>query len=106
MILGLFLLTDFIVYTLSLSSRSPHPHLHTPHTTREPHKPSVCLVSAVDYNQLAVFLLANLLTGLVNLSMDTLSAGTVTALLVLSGYMALLAAVFSALFTLRFKIKF
>ncbi|GFR92972.1 phosphatidylinositol-glycan biosynthesis class W protein, partial [Elysia marginata] len=40
---------------------------------------NVCLLDAVGYNALLFFLLANLMTGLVNISMRTMHAGPVTA---------------------------
>ncbi|XP_078440935.1 transferases, transferring acyl groups [Wolffia australiana] len=52
-------------------------------------KPSL-LEEAIDQNLLAVFLLANLLTGAVNLGMDTLSSSAVAAFGILSGYSMLL----------------
>lgn len=44
------------------------------------------LEQAINRNLLAVFIVANLLTGLVNLSMDTLFASPVTALVILIAY--------------------
>ncbi len=89
LIVGLFLLTDIVVCLLS----------------RHPSNTSVSIVEAVDYNQLGFFLLANLLTGLVNFSMDTLSADWSIALTVLHVYMAVLALVFCLLLKLNIKIK-
>uniref|UniRef100_A0A7N0TAJ2 Phosphatidylinositol-glycan biosynthesis class W protein n=1 Tax=Kalanchoe fedtschenkoi TaxID=63787 RepID=A0A7N0TAJ2_KALFE len=47
---------------------------------------SSALVEAINQNLLATFLLANLLTGLVNMLMDTLNASSVVSLVVLIGY--------------------
>ena len=102
---GLFLLTDLITYTLALSTHTHHTPLHTPHTPHDPHKLRLCIVSAVDYNQLTFFLLANLLTGLVNITMDTLIATTTTSLAVLTVYMCVLVCVFLVLFKLNIKLK-
>ena len=44
------------------------------------------LVQAVSTNQLAVFLCGNLLTGLVNLSIDTMQASDVGAWIVMGAY--------------------
>ncbi|CAM8885149.1 unnamed protein product [Rhodiola kirilowii] len=44
------------------------------------------VVEAINHNLLATFLLANLLTGLVNMSMDTLDASSLMSLVVLVGY--------------------
>lgn len=65
----------------------------------------LCAASAVDYNQLVFFVLANVLTGLVNFSMDTLHADTAVALIVLTVYMAVLLAVFLTLHRFKVKIK-
>lgn len=65
----------------------------------------LCATSAVDYNQLGFFVLANVFTGLVNLSMDTLHASSVSALSVLLAYMALMLLVFVTLHRYKLKIK-
>ena len=51
------------------------------------------ILRAFNRNGLAIFLLANLLTGLVNMTVPTLHVGDQVAMLVLMGYMAVLAAV-------------
>ena len=65
----------------------------------------LCAASAVDYNQLVFFVLANILTGLVNFSMDTLHADSAVALIVLTMYMATLLAVFLTLHRFKVKVK-
>ena len=65
----------------------------------------MCIVSAVDYNQLGFFLLANLLTGLVNSSLDTLHTRPPLALAVLLSYMCVLVGVFLALHRLQIRLK-
>lgn len=76
---------------------------------KRPKSPServlLCAASSVDYNQLAFFLLANLLTGAVNFGMDTLRAGAAVAMATLLCYMATLLTIFIALHRLRIKIK-
>ena len=52
-----------------------------------------CLISAIDFNQFTFFMLANLLTGLVNFTVDTLHTSAGPALLILSLYMITLALV-------------
>ena len=37
----------------------------------------VCVISALDYNQLLFFVLANIVTGTVNILFDTLHSGTI-----------------------------
>eukprot|EP00761_Pharyngomonas_kirbyi_P012682 gb/GECH01012709.1/.p1 GENE.gb/GECH01012709.1/~~gb/GECH01012709.1/.p1 ORF type:complete len:123 (+),score=28.30 gb/GECH01012709.1/:1-369(+) len=51
------------------------------------------IISAINHNQLPLFLLANLMTGLVNLSIDTLSQSSLTSVLILSVYMLILSLV-------------
>jgi hypothetical protein len=54
--------------------------------------PSIVL-EAFERNQLGVFLLANLLTGLCNVSIDTMAVGDGAATAILCGYLATLAIV-------------
>ena len=61
---------------------------------------SVCLLDAVGYNALLFFLMANVMTGLVNMSMRTMYASNVTAVFVLTLYLFILCLVFV---TLRMK---
>jgi phosphatidylinositol glycan class W len=49
------------------------------------------LLSAVNRNQLAFFLAANLLTGLVNMSMQTLFASSLVSFAVMTAYLSTLA---------------
>ena len=80
-----FLISDIIILTTTQLIQSPAPPLYaSDHTSDSTHSrtsqrrapsPPLCLVSAVDYNQLAFFLLANVLTGVVNFLVDTLHAG-------------------------------
>lgn len=107
----LFLSTDLLLLRLwhtVPSSSLPSPLYTTssstgPTTTTAP--PPLCVVSAVDYNQLLFFLLANLLTGLVNFSLDTLHTGPLLALAVLVGYMWVLVSLSLTLHRHRIKIK-
>lgn len=72
---------------------------------RESAKATSRVLRAFNRNGLAVFLLANLLTGLVNLTLDTLSMGQIGAMAVLVGYAALLTAVAVALDAWNLSIK-
>lgn len=53
----------------------------------ERREPSLCLITAMNRNQLIFFLLSNVTTGLVNLLVDTLHSSTLWALFVLNLYM-------------------
>ncbi|XP_004462095.1 phosphatidylinositol-glycan biosynthesis class W protein [Dasypus novemcinctus] len=50
-------------------------------------EPSLCLITAMNRNQLLFFLLSNITTGLINLMMDTLNSSTLWSLFVLYLYM-------------------
>ncbi|XP_059764392.1 phosphatidylinositol-glycan biosynthesis class W protein [Balaenoptera ricei] len=50
-------------------------------------EPTLCLITAMNRNQLIFFLLSNVTTGLVNLLVDTLHSSTLWALFVLNLYM-------------------
>ncbi|NXK50707.1 PIGW protein, partial [Chauna torquata] len=54
---------------------------------REGKLPRVCLISAVNKNQLLFFLLANVMTGIVNITIDTIHSKTAVTLCILHLYM-------------------
>ena len=60
---------------------------------RESHKATSKVLKAFNRNGLAIFLLANLLTGLVNLTLNTLTMGAIGAMGVLIGYVGVLTVV-------------
>ncbi|MED6192542.1 hypothetical protein PIB30_011070 [Stylosanthes scabra] len=64
------------------------------------------LEEALNRNLLATFLLANILTGLVNLSVDTLSASSITALSILAVYAYILSMVIGMADYFGVKLKF
>ncbi|KAI3656382.1 hypothetical protein MP638_006159 [Amoeboaphelidium occidentale] len=64
------------------------------------------LLNAVNRNQFSVFLVANLLTGLINMNYKTLFADDLTAFLILIGYAFLLALFSGWLHYYNIKIKF
>ncbi|XWS38763.1 hypothetical protein CRYUN_Cryun19dG0158200 [Craigia yunnanensis] len=64
------------------------------------------LEKAFDRNLLASFLLANVLTGLVNLSMDTLFASSVSALLILIVFALTLSVVIGLIDFYGVRLKF
>ena len=73
--------------------------------TRECERATSRILRSFNRNGLAIFLLANLLTGLVNLTLDTLSMGQAGAMAVLVGYAALLTGVAVALDSWNLSIK-
>ena len=66
---------------------------------------SVSIVESISANQLPLFLLANVATGLVNLSMRTIFASPLVAHAVLAAYLAVIAVVAWQLATRRIKLK-
>lgn len=109
--LAVFLIIDLLVvplsHTLGLSLLSP---LYTESSEKDPREEkrsqsSVCVISAVDYNQLLFFVTANILTGLVNMVVDTLHMGALQSLTILLLYMLVLVGMFVLLHTQRVKVK-
>ena len=106
--LAVFLIIDLLVvplsHTLGFSLLSP---LYTEKDLREEKRSqsSVCVISAVDYNQLLFFVAANVLTGLVNMVVDTLHTGALQSLTILLLYMLVLVGMFVLLHTQRVKVK-
>ncbi|XP_015998833.2 phosphatidylinositol-glycan biosynthesis class W protein [Rousettus aegyptiacus] len=62
-------------------------HSESPVSEAERNKPSICLITAMNRNQLTFFLMSNITTGLINLLVDTLHSSTLWALFVLNLYM-------------------
>ncbi|GAV08612.1 hypothetical protein RvY_18277 [Ramazzottius varieornatus] len=48
------------------------------------------ILSAMNYNSMAIFLLANVLTGLINLSIDTTKCGDLVSMLILTAYLTVI----------------
>lgn len=64
------------------------------------------ILGAFNRNGLVIFLLANLLTGLINLSMDTLHVNKITSMIVLSIYISILTIIATTLHVYKISIKF
>ena len=62
-------------------------HLESTVSDAKRKEPTLCLITAMNRNQLLFFLLSNVTTGLVNLSIDTLHSSTPWALCLLNLYM-------------------
>ena len=97
--LAVFLIIDLVLplsHTLGFSLLSP---LYTESSEKDPREErlsqsSVCVISAVDYNQLLFFVTANVLMGLVNMFVDTLHTGALQSLTVLLLYMLVLVGIY------------
>ncbi|XP_048256592.1 phosphatidylinositol-glycan biosynthesis class W protein-like [Haliotis rufescens] len=67
---------------------------------------TTCLLSAINYNSLLYFLVANLLTGLVNMSLQTLYAPPSLAITIITGYMLVLSGLVMLLYRKKISTKF
>ena len=114
---GLVITTLFVVDLASffISHLTPNlpPHALSPlYSSARPTKDSqpvkatghLCVMSAIDYNQFTFFILANLSTGLVNFTMDTMAAGPALSLAIVTGHMFILCLVMTVLHRYRIKL--
>ena len=115
--LAVFLSIDILIHFLSSVLHRPLPPPHRPHPPptsistsssdglKQVRYLDLCFVSAVDFNQLGFFLLANVFTGVVNFLVDTLNCSTIVSVVILVLYMACLMVTVIALYKLKIKIK-
>jgi phosphatidylinositol glycan class W len=98
------LAVDIVVlaYTHINPSSVPISPLYQPLSSQA--SPFMCLVSAIDYNQFVFFLLANLSTGIINFSIDTLSVGTILSLFILCLHCTCLSIISLILMKLNIKL--
>ncbi|XP_069127184.1 uncharacterized protein [Argopecten irradians] len=68
--------------------------------------PTKGLLNAINYNGLFYFLLSNVLTGLVNITMETIHMSALPSFLILTLYMSCLSAISVCLFVRRVRLKF
>ncbi|XP_061182182.1 phosphatidylinositol-glycan biosynthesis class W protein-like [Saccostrea echinata] len=66
----------------------------------------VCLLSAVNYNALLYFLLANVFTGLVNLCIDTIQSSPTKSMAILVIYMGILSFISIVFYKWKIQLKF
>ena len=90
-------------HTLNLTPSLPHPYPPPPPSSTSNH---ICLISAINKNHLAFFLLANVFTGAVNLWTDTLHTSDVVAVYILLVYMFVLCHFFHVAQKLGLATKF
>lgn len=67
---------------------------------------SYSLIDAVNYNGLLYFLLANVLTGVINLSVKTILIPPLQSVLIIVMYMLILSIITFVLYIYKWKIKF
>lgn len=70
-----------------------------------PNPKCFCLLTALNFNQLGYFLIANLLTGAVNLSFRTIDASPFTAFLILNLYLIVLNGIIMVLYRRTIMLK-
>ncbi|XP_069127185.1 phosphatidylinositol-glycan biosynthesis class W protein-like [Argopecten irradians] len=68
--------------------------------------PAKGLLNAINYNGLFYFLLSNVLTGFMNITMETIHMSALPSFLILTLYMSCLSAISVCLFVRKMKIKF
>lgn len=103
-ILVLMFFVDVVSISLSFLTNPPQsicPYFDSLHAKSSP---NLCLISAIDYNQFTFFLLANLSTGLVNFSVDTMNTSSLNALILLSLHLVCLCVLAIVMKTFRIKI--
>lgn len=87
-VLTVSFMIDIITLFVAHLTNSSTPPMFTPGPSPSS---NISVISAIDYNQFVYFILANLLTGLVNFSVDTLHTGPAPSLLIMLLYMITLA---------------
>lgn len=108
MMLVIFLATDLALLPLvhMLGAPPPSPLYREGESSPKLSKNfDVCIISALDYNQLLFFLLANVFTGAVNVLFDTLHTSPALSLAILMLYMLVLCICSVLLHRFRIKIK-
>ena len=112
-ILTLFLLTDLLVLFLNTKSKPKPKNIKNKQSNAKVEKDETAiklyrvpnLVKAVDYNALLFFLLANIATGLVNMSVQTIHSSDYQSITILVGYQAVLGILFTILYKFNIKMK-
>ena len=94
---------DFINKASCRRSKSDHGTSHTACLTES--EQCRCLLSAVNFNQLGYFIIANFLTGIVNLSMETIHAPPLTAFIILNIYLLVLNIIIMVLYRYKILLK-
>lgn len=102
--------------TSSFSAKQTSRHIARTKTSEPVKEPGVnavsdnqkcfCLITALNFNQLGYFLIANLLTGLVNLSLQTINASPSTAFFILNVYLFVLNGIILVLYRRKLLLKF
>ena len=113
-VLLVFLLTDLLVIQIN-SKPKPKPknsknksNPPDPVTHQSDSKLYRCpeTVKAVDFNPLLFFLVANLLTGVVNMTVETINTDDIQAVFIIIAYQAVLAIIVKLLYKFNIKMKF
>ena len=99
--MGCYLLVDLLLVAFDLHRDDPAGVKGEANNTvfREPY-----LLRFINYNGLSFFLLANLLTGLINAICNTILAGWLMAMLIIFGYCFTLSFAVAGLYLWRFQL--
>ena len=113
-VLLIFLITDLFVIQINskprqkpknMKNKSNHPDPVTnPSNSNMYRCPEI--VKAVDFNPLLFFLAANLMTGVVNMTVETIKTDDVQAVIIIIAYQAVLAVIVKLLYKFNIKMKF
>jgi hypothetical protein len=104
----LFMLTEIHIYFINFDrprqiednnkSQLNEPNMHIPYTP--------IILEAINYNGLTFFLIANLLTGLINILFQTMLLPDVVSITIISYYLFLLNVIMVFLYVNKLKVKF
>lgn len=103
---ALLMLLEIFYYFVSFEQPTPDLEEDNDHggvTTNANHTPII--LSGIAYNALVFFLIANVLTGLVNLSFQTMLIESGGAIIILCAYMLVLCSITTFLFVKKIKLK-
>lgn len=106
---ALFMLMEcfchFLTFDRPADSRENEEDVPPPEPNLRIRPYSPIILSAISYNGLAFFLIANVMTGIVNLTMQTLLQDTLTSVLILTAYALILCSIVTLLYLKRIKLK-
>ena len=113
-VLLIFLITDLFVIQINSKTKQKPKNMKNksnppdPVTNQSDSKMYRCpeIVKAVDFNPLLFFLVANLMTGVVNMTVETIKTDDVQAVIIIIAYQSVLAVIVKLLYKFNIKMKF
>ncbi|GAB0094176.1 Phosphatidylinositol-glycan biosynthesis class W protein [Sergentomyia squamirostris] len=94
---ALLMLLELVYYFLKFDKTKSHECVH---------QYGPVIMRAINYNGLVFFLVANLLTGIINITMQTMLLDTMTSLVIIITYMLILCGLQTLLYVYKIKVKF